>query len=774
MEHRKYLISSLIGITLLLVLFSFIGILSDVGKRSITGMAVSGFVGENIYYVDATNGNDDNDGLSETSAWKTISKVNDKVFSAGEQILFKRGEVWNEQLDLTGKGEEGNPVLYGAYGGGEMPIINVLEKITEWTSYPDNNNIWEVEVEVQPNGIFFDDEIKTGESAIEELNSEKDWYWDSNVLYVYSSSGSPETIHTNSGVEVSTADHAIGNYWAKYSYIIIEDLHLIGGNSNAVTITYADNHEIRNCLIEKSTVSGIVLSNNEGSEIHDCTIQNNGHNGIWITYKSHNTKIYNNIIQENGLSSIGDREAIGVWNSKDIEIYENEIIHKGYGESVEIGSDTDPTSSAKFYQNFVDGSDSTKSTLLIYGGTYEVYNNIFISNSEVEGVFIMDDQKSENEFVKIDLYNNVIYGAKTGILVYDGGTNPVNDVTDVNIKNNILSNSVDYNLRVATDIGQKTNIDYNFYDNNDGKKFAWNYRDYYGNTEDANFAEWQIVSNQDANSIIGDPLFINKGNLDFHLQENSPAIDTGECIDYITEDYEGNSKPSGNKCDIGAFEYQIGLPPEITCEQAGFSCVRNCNGTVKDYNCESGVCCEEQEERTCQDEGGDVCLTSETCNGTEVFASDGECCLGECIVISRDKTCSEQGGKICGDNEYCNGSIGWASDGSCCLDSCVDEIGGRTEPSRSSITEFVKDYGLYGVIGALIAGIGGASAFLISKLRKEEELIELWKGRYSKKRIVDAEHLVSVLKGRGHDSDYIKELFIRKGWPEDLVGRLVE
>ena len=48
------------------------------------------------------------------------------------------------------------------------------------------------------------------------------------------------------------------------------------------------------------------------------------------------------------------------------------------------------------------------------------------------------------------------------------------------------------------------------------------------------------------------------------------------------------------------------------------------------------------------------------------------------------------------------------------------------------------------------------------------------KGRYSKKRIVDAEHLVSVLKGRGHDSDYIKELFIRKGWPEDLVGRLVE
>ena len=32
------------------------------------------------YYVDATNGNDNNDGLSLSTAWKTIAKVNNSNF----------------------------------------------------------------------------------------------------------------------------------------------------------------------------------------------------------------------------------------------------------------------------------------------------------------------------------------------------------------------------------------------------------------------------------------------------------------------------------------------------------------------------------------------------------------------------------------------------------------------------------------------------------------------------------------------------------------------
>jgi hypothetical protein len=40
------------------------------------------------YYVDATNGNDVNNGLSPEAPWKTIAKVNSSRFNPGDQILF--------------------------------------------------------------------------------------------------------------------------------------------------------------------------------------------------------------------------------------------------------------------------------------------------------------------------------------------------------------------------------------------------------------------------------------------------------------------------------------------------------------------------------------------------------------------------------------------------------------------------------------------------------------------------------------------------------------
>ena len=47
------------------------------------------------YYVDATSGNDGNDGLSPGDAWQTITKINSESFLPGDEILFKRGETWS-------------------------------------------------------------------------------------------------------------------------------------------------------------------------------------------------------------------------------------------------------------------------------------------------------------------------------------------------------------------------------------------------------------------------------------------------------------------------------------------------------------------------------------------------------------------------------------------------------------------------------------------------------------------------------------------------------
>jgi hypothetical protein len=84
--------------------------------------------GPQKYYVDATNGNDNNPG-TEANPWKTLQKVYEKSseFSPGDYILLKRGETWNEQLRLQCDGDPTKSNKYitiSDYYNGEKPIIN--------------------------------------------------------------------------------------------------------------------------------------------------------------------------------------------------------------------------------------------------------------------------------------------------------------------------------------------------------------------------------------------------------------------------------------------------------------------------------------------------------------------------------------------------------------------------------------------------------------------------------------------------------------------------
>ena len=46
-----------------------------------------------IYYVDCATGNDSNNGLSPSTAWRTTTRANQQTYTAGDQILFARGTV---------------------------------------------------------------------------------------------------------------------------------------------------------------------------------------------------------------------------------------------------------------------------------------------------------------------------------------------------------------------------------------------------------------------------------------------------------------------------------------------------------------------------------------------------------------------------------------------------------------------------------------------------------------------------------------------------------
>jgi parallel beta-helix repeat protein len=87
------------------------------------------------YYVDSVSGLDTNSGLTTALAWKTITPVNAKTFSPGDNVLFKRGCVWNYvnstnfTLPSTGlviktSGTSGSPITWGAYGTGANPLFS--------------------------------------------------------------------------------------------------------------------------------------------------------------------------------------------------------------------------------------------------------------------------------------------------------------------------------------------------------------------------------------------------------------------------------------------------------------------------------------------------------------------------------------------------------------------------------------------------------------------------------------------------------------------------
>ena len=108
----------------------------------------SGALHATTYYVSET-GNDEAAGTSPETAWKTLEKVSNEgvlqTLKPGDQVLFQRGSHWHGQL-VPASGEPGKPILYGAYGEGELPTIygSVDAANAEGWTQPDPENpcIW--------------------------------------------------------------------------------------------------------------------------------------------------------------------------------------------------------------------------------------------------------------------------------------------------------------------------------------------------------------------------------------------------------------------------------------------------------------------------------------------------------------------------------------------------------------------------------------------------------------------------------------------------------
>lgn len=520
------------------------------------------------YYVDATNGNDADNGLSQSAPWKTIAKVNSSKFNPGDQILFKMGEVWREQLDVPSSGALGNPIVIGPFGDGMSPVINGSDLSSGfWSAL--GANTWSTVINSEPKIVFFDGIRGNRILSVNELKKPLDWVWLNNTLYVYALKN-PLTLYTNPGIEVGRRSACI---FSQGSFVIIRGLHATKSNS----------------------IAGIFFWTNggttEGITVEACLSSDNFHAGIRVanahaSLKTINVSVTGNIVYENGASGIDIGTGVNGATVEHNIVYNNnwspDFINQAgihfWGNRVDGDNLT-----IRFNESYGNiGTDKWKRGNGLHldevGSNVVVANNRFYDNHDL-GILV-ENSKS------VQIYYNLIYrNGEDGILVFRScsGAMIFNNVTfgnkyGISIRGDgkskeMINNWVKNNISVGNNISQLVAI---FGGENDGSMGSGNIYEYncFGSetadfiewgagTTKSTYANWETAYKKATHSVTSNPFLLDPPIGSFEIGYQSPCIDSGANVGLLT-DYNGNKVPIGLGVDIGAFEFKgLGAPTNL-------------------------------------------------------------------------------------------------------------------------------------------------------------------------------------------------------------------
>ncbi len=520
------------------------------------------------YYVDATGGNDESaDPTNILTPWKTISKINNSSFVAGDSILLKRGEIWFEQFLWTST-SAGAVIKIGSYDTGDKPVLHAGTEVTSWTDIGGGlytkayagTPLWLLETPTASDNGSGSIVLPLASSA---ACADGNWYTDASTITYKPTNGTP----TDHKIYRSTRPACFQFYSGTIGKITVENIIMIGEgfyNGSAVSLSNIIiqdvnfKHSRQGIYLRTSNAGGVI--NSGPITIQRCTFDYVGTNLYLISVNHGNwdtVTITNNIITYSNKTTQGgtwgydsDRDGLSFQNLKNSLITRNEISGQchsttGGGGIVHwTSSGADATGNVIAYNyihdiegaGIVHGAGVTSTNAQIY---YNIISNYGTSAYESPhgGIRINSAQTSGTLST---VYNNTIYNGDVGIYL--------NSLTDYYvIKNNIVSNCT-YAARTNQANEGNNILSNNLYYHPTTLKFSVS-------GVDKTLAEWQAyMSPQDASPVITDPLFVSTSN--FHLQVGSPAINAGVDVG-LTLDYEGNSVPQGSGFDIGAYEFLI-------------------------------------------------------------------------------------------------------------------------------------------------------------------------------------------------------------------------
>jgi hypothetical protein len=577
-------------------------------------------VNATTYYVDATGGNDNYNGLypdyqgGSDGPWKTWNKVRGRTYSAGDTIRFRRDEVWNDityAWTMDDSGEPGNYITIEDYDTGNKPVWDLEKELqgSTWTEETgEGSNIWSTSYTTTVKRVRLDGQDSYPASSASGIDGvDYLWYWGSSRLYIYSAQN-PNNEYTNIK---ATDDSCLAFRFQGCSYVKIRNIEIHGG-VRAIDFRNGVGYDESNIIIEYCDIwyfyNGIIADKDAGGTANNVTIQ----------YCDIDTKL--NLISKNvPYARRGVYENIKLENEcDDWHIHNNNLSNSGHN-ILAITSQGSPgqgcnnniveyntfdSSESVYSRAFsTDGVDG-KCTNNIYryniekncnvrdqlgGNDNEFYYNLIYGRTENPAT----DYSDNSEGVYLDLvgsgicdgvkvYNNVFYDIFNEAISISACSNAL-------IKNNIVMDAgqggdqpnIAVYLKSSAGAGNVIS-DNEFYDTDTSTVINYKGSKCTPAYADANHPEF-------SNNINSDPKFINAPNKDFRLQPDSPCIDAGTNVG-LTLDFEGNSVPQGSAPEIGAYEY-AGAPPSCagTCRPNPCDTYIDCSPASG--TCTSGYCC---------------------------------------------------------------------------------------------------------------------------------------------------------------------------------------
>jgi hypothetical protein len=460
--------------------------------------------------------------------WKTIAHVNAQRFNPGDSILFNRGDTWREQLSVPSSGSQGNPVIFGAYGAGALPIISGGNLETGWEAEVVGSfTAYYVSTSIQPAQIFENGTRYTAVAAKASLTDGSFW-WDSadGRIYVRTSGDKSPGGYT---IEASQRDYAV--YAFLKSYVDISNLQTQEANVSGVYMfgTSVTALLVSGLVSQNNYVYGIRLEQASNSTVTATTVAYNGAGGVSVfdtpatllyELAAHHNSLLTNIDTTAGIKADGA-------NTTNLTIQYCLSYLNGLG----VGSTG--ARGAGIWADTI-GTGLVIEYNLVYSNNFSGISAEADSDAKIlynisygNGWTGIGNNSGGGHIANNLIYGNVSYGnVNAGLSIYGDGTRGA--CTNNTVSNNLFLNNSVRDFQADTGC------------NNDGTLGFGNIYTYNGfGAQTTNFIEWgsgNYISTYAAfdsaygsatHSLTSDPTFTNAAAGDFTLTGLSPAVDSG-------------------------------------------------------------------------------------------------------------------------------------------------------------------------------------------------------------------------------------------------------